>query len=445
MVANEVPRLRVLVVVAHDSLGGAARAVYRIFSHIREFCADDVSITMRAIHKTRTDPDIVGGKPSRNFREQIRYFVKTRWRKYFPRPKFVPDQKILHSPALFASGLGREINSLNPDVVMLGWLGNATLSIEEIGRIQAPVVWRLSDMWMFSGAEHYTSRDRYRLGYSRSSRPVTELGPDLNRETFQRKMRHWRKPRFVISPSRWMADQVKRSTLTASWPVRVIPNPIDTEYWKPISQASARAKLGIRLDEIVVLFGAGGGTKHLHKGADLLFEALPILRRKAEEAEIRKPIGVVIFGEEARSRTIGGLKVQYLGPLADDELIAAYSAADVMVVPSRLDNYPSTALEAQACGCPVVGFNVGGLPDIVDDGQTGALARPFDTTELAENIFWACEDLRNRQLRKAARARTLLTADPREVARRYADVFFEAAGRPRRSRTASGERQASSE
>lgn len=431
MVVNAGPPLRVLVVVAHDSLGGAARAVYRIFSHIREFCADDVEITMRAIHKTRDDPGIVGGKPSRSASEQLVYFFKTRWRKYFPRPKFIPDQKILHSRALFASGLGREIKSLHPDVVMLGWLGNATLSIEEIGRIQAPVVWRLSDMWMFSGAEHYTSRDRYRLGYSRSSRPDTERGPDINRETFLRKKRHWKKPRFVISPSQWMANQVKVSTLTSSWPVRVIPNPIDTDYWKPSSQKSARERLGLARDEIVVLFGAGGGTKHPHKGADLLFEALPILGLRAKEAGIHKPLRVVIFGEKARAKTIGGIRVQFLGPLADDDLVAAYSAADVMVVPSRLDNYPSTALEAQACGCPVVGFDVGGLPDIVLDGATGALARPFDTTELAEKILWVCDKNRNPQLRKSARARTLSTANPREVAKRYVDVFFEAASRPR--------------
>ena len=69
-------------------------------------------------------------------------------------------------------------------------------------------------------------------------------------------------------------------------------------------------------------------------------------------------------------------------------LRALYSAADLLVIPSRQDNLPNTGVEAHACGTPVVAVNTGSLPDIVEHGHTGYLARAFDTEELAEGIRW---------------------------------------------------------
>lgn len=424
-------RLRVVFVMAHDSSGGAARAVFRIFETIREHFGDAVDLSIRAIHKTHELASIVGGKPKRNFWERWRYFIITRFRKYFPRPRFVPDIRLLHSRARHHSGLGRELNDLNPDVVMLGWLGNATLSIEEIGRLKPAVVWRLSDMWMFSGAEHYSGRARYSQGYSKRSRPDSESGPDINRETYRRKLRNWKTPRHVISPSHWMASELQKSPLTKGWPVHVIPNPIDTVKWAPKNRSIARKNLGILQNAAVVLFGAGGGTQFEHKGADLLFDALAALEQSSERDELG-PLVLLVFGESASNSHIGTIPVMYLGELDDEALIEAYSAADVMVVPSRLDNFPSTAVEAQSCALPVVGFRVGGLPDIIADGETGKLAEPFDVKQLCDAILWVLSDTERRsKLSQASRERASTLWEPRTIAEQYVDVFFRAANRKR--------------
>jgi glycosyltransferase involved in cell wall biosynthesis len=429
-------RPRVLFVAAHDSLGGAARAVHRIYESIRNIFSSDVDIRLRVIHKTHTDPRILGGKASRSRREFLEYFLRTRFRKYFPREPFFSDNTVLHSQALFHTGLGREINKLAPDVIMLGWLGSGTLSIPEIGRLKAPVVWRLSDMWMFSGAEHYTPHARYAESYSRQSRPSSESGPDIDRETFFRKKRHWRYPRHVICPSHWMADQVRQSQLTSNWPVHVIPNPIDAGKWRPVPRLEARAQLGLPSRDLVVLFGAGGGTRDQHKGADLFFETLSHLQKLLRKrADSRRLLGVV-FGEDGVERLEAGVPIRFLGRLDDEQLRLAYSAANVMVVPSRLDNLPSTATEAQACGTPVAAFRVGGLPDIVDDSETGKLVEPFNTEELSKAVAWMTEtSAREKELGRAARKRAETMWSPKVVAEKYLNVLLAAtAGTAQRSR-----------
>lgn len=279
-------------------------------------------------------------------------------------------------------------------------------------------------MWMFAGAEHYTENDRYSVGYSRSSRPKTESGPDIDRETFQRKLRHWKAPQQVICPSSWMADQARESTLTKEWPVHVIPNAIDLETWRPAARAEARTALGLPTRAKVVLFGAGSGLKDHHKGGDLLLEAIAHLS-ETRNFDRQKTV-LVIFGQGGAPFEIGKIRVMFLGKLDDAGLRQAYSAANVMVVPSRLDNFPSTAVEAQACGIPVVAFRAGGLADIIQDTQTGFLNKPFDVVQLANSIRSILENQRlERDLGRAARARAEAQWSPETVAKQYVEVFHE--------------------
>jgi len=121
-------RLRVVLVTSHDSVGGASRAMHRIYEGLRCF-GTRADTRLRVIHKTRVDDGILGGKSQRSWWEFLGYFLRTRFRKYFPRKPFFSDNKLLHSQALYPSGLGRELNAMRPDVIMLGWLGSAVMSI----------------------------------------------------------------------------------------------------------------------------------------------------------------------------------------------------------------------------------------------------------------------------------------------------------------------------
>ena len=120
-----------------------------------------------------------------------------------------------------------------------------------------------------------------------------------------------------------------------------------------------------------------------------------------------------------------GFPLHYTGHLHDVlSLRALYSAADVMVIPSHQANLPNTGLEAHACGTPVVAFNTGGLPDIVDDRVTGALAEPFDPASLASCIHWVLEDeQRRRALGSVAREPAQRLWNPVRIAGLYTEVY----------------------
>jgi len=142
----------------------------------------------------------------------------------------------------------------------------------------------------------------------------------------------------------------------------------------------------------------------------------------------RKMQGIqgVIFGQsEPVNPPSLGMPLHWMGHLNDDITLALlYSAADVMVVPSRQENLPQSGTEAQACGCPVVAFNCTGLPDVVAHGETGYLAEPYDLDELAKGILWVLEDAeRYSRLCAAARKRALHLWSSEVVVPQYMKVY----------------------
>ena len=216
----------------------------------------------------------------------------------------------------------------------------------------------------------------------------------------------------------------------ADWSCHVIPNPLDPQQWFPIAPDLAKTVLGLPNEGPLVLFGAMGGTNDPRKGSDLLVQALPHLA--AQFADRSRIPRLVIFGQQRDADASNiCLPVHYLGHLQDDvSLRLAYSAADVMVVPSRLDNLPNTATEAMACGTPVVAFRTGGLPEIVKHGISGMLAEAFDPESLARCI---ADVLLNPQHQRAmaerAREQAAIEWHPERIAAGYAQVYSEALSR----------------
>lgn len=290
------------------------------------------------------------------------------------------------STARFSSLTAKQINESSADVVNLHWITDGFLSIEEIGKITKPLIWSMYDMWPFAGTEHYEpapDQDRPTAGYTAANRPPDESGVDLDRWTWQRKRDNWR-PIHMVPASSWLEQATSASALMSDWPITRIPHVIDTDTFAPRDMAEARERLGIEHRGPLVAFLSTGGTADTRKGWDLLEDAMGNVTDALPDARCLV-VGPTATENQSKSWPAWALPMSSVS--TQDALVDIYNAANVVAVPSRQDNMPLTAMEAQACGTPVVAFNLGGLPDILNHCSTGYLAEPLSTPDLAEGIL----------------------------------------------------------
>lgn len=362
-----------------DSLGGAGRAALRLHFALRGL--QSVDSRMIVPEKVSDDYRITGMNESVSgrFHSIIKSTIDAIPRRLSTPPDLMPRS------AGFASRLtAKYINADVSDIAHLHWINAAFLSVEQIGRIKKPLVWTFHDMWPFCGAEHLATDSidaRWRVGYL----PTDEIkGFDFDRWVWRRKLKNWKIPIQIVVPSLWLADCVNKSILMKEFPVCVIPNALDTGVYKPMERSEARRLLNLPLNKKLILFGAIKGIQLPYKGWDLLMPALRKVLDLYPEAE------VVIFGQSEPVEKLNiNCFVHWMGHLHDDfSLAALYSAADVLVIPSRQESFGQTGSEAQSCGCPVVGFNATGLKDVVADGETGILVTPYDPIKLALAIVF---------------------------------------------------------
>lgn len=324
-----------------------------------------------------------------------------------------------HSFAIFASRWLKFINNSDADIVHLHWINREMLSISDIGKIKKPVVWTLHDMWPFCGAEHLSQDDRWKIGYENFNRPDHEHGLDLNRWVFNRKVRHWKTPMQIVTPSNWLTQCAGSSYLMHKWPISTIPNCLDTEVWKPANKKTARDILGLPQDVSIVLFGSYGANHSFNKGFDLLTEAIKILEDRS------KNFHLAVFGNASKNDlSTFESPVHYFGHLHDDiSLRVLYSAADVLIIPSRQEAFGQVASEAQACGTAVVAFATTGIKDVVEHKTTGYLAKPFDVNDLVAGIVWAAASDNRENLSQNAVIRSRASFSSKIVAKQYKTLY----------------------
>lgn len=330
------------------------------------------------------------------------------------------------SAARISTLTAAQINATPADVVNLHWVTDGLLSIEEIGRIEKPVVWSMYDMWPFAGTEHYCPdgpNARWREGYTKANRPADESGLDIDRWTFERKLRYWAQQSAghtdfqMVPASTWLANATATSALMRDWQVTRIPHVVSDTEFAPRPTNEAQAALGIQQGRPTLLFLASAGIGDQRKGFDLLEEALTQVEKHIPDLQL------LVAGPRVKDyQAPKGLDITWLGELHGNEALrTAYCSADVIVAPSREDNMPLTAMEAQTCGRPVVAFNIGGLPDIVSHLQSGYLATPFDTDDLAQGITQALE--KAEESGERARAKATAEWSPEVVVTRYRELY----------------------
>jgi len=408
--------MKVSILSTSDHSGGAARAATRLNTALAKSGIDSTMLVgnKQSDHWRITGPQGKLKKFANQFLPAIENFAAGL------QSTTNPAQ---HSLARTTSIKASTINHSTADLVNIHWICRGFLSIEEIGRITKPLVWTFHDMWPFCGAEHLSTDDaeaRWKHGYTKDNRDPAHSGLDIDRYVWLRKQKAWKRPFQIVTPSKWLADCVRGSSLMQSWPVAVIPNPLDTNIFRPHPKELARGLLQLPREAKLIIFGAMDAINDPNKGWDLLSAALRKLRNDASN------VHCAIFGQsEPKKSPDIGLPLHWMGVLRDEVTLALlYSAADVMIVPSRIENLPQAGTEAQACGCPVVAFNTCGLKEVVKHGETGYLATPLSSDDLATGINWVLEDEdRHQLLSENARKRAVESWSQEKISALYVELY----------------------
>jgi glycosyltransferase involved in cell wall biosynthesis len=200
----------------------------------------------------------------------------------------------------------------------------------------------------------------------------------------------------------------------------VIHNGIDLQCFCPQEGESARVALNLPTDKFLIAFGAAS-LSDTRKGLQLLHQALEIFAARVG----REHCELVVFGSGAWKGPSLSIPMRSFGAISDDRRLALiYAACDVFCAPSREENLATTAIEALACGTPVVSFRVGGFGDIVDHLKCGFLANPFEAEDLADGLHYVYSNGSSGQdLRAAARARAEGLFDGKTIAARHLELY----------------------
>jgi glycosyltransferase involved in cell wall biosynthesis len=375
--------VRISHLSTYDVSGGAARAAYRLHKGLN---AAGHESRFLALYKQSTDPTVLQFVPPRDIRSRLRRGLRRRQLdrsgdELRSRPAgstYFSDDRSQHGADV--------LRQLPPtDVLNLHWIAGFFDYREFFRRLPPglPVVWTLHDMNAFTGGCHYDESCGKFLQQCGACPQLDSSEPqDLSRHIWLRKREAFSSSGarliHLVTPSRWLAEEAKKSALLSERHISVIPYGIDTESFQPRERHLAREKHGIPLEARTILFVADS-TSERRKGLKVLLEALTGLEDSEQYFFIIIGRGVTKELLEGRFRTIGFLH-------DETSLSYVYSAADVFVIPSLQDNLPNTTIEALACGIPTIGSDVGGIPEVIRDGQTGLVIPPGDPTALRQAI-----------------------------------------------------------
>lgn len=413
--------MKVVIVNKSDIQGGAARAAYRLHTGLREIGVDS---KMLVDNKISDDPNVYGpeGKINKSW-SKVRPFIDR-----IPLKLYDWQKTPFHPAWIGRNIIGHELVK-KTDITNLHWIAGGFLSIRGISslvKLGKPIVWTLHDMWALTGGCHYSGDcEKYIDSCGACPQLNCDKHNDITRKIWRRKKRAYKDLDLtIVTPSRWLAECAKRSSLLSDLKVEVIPNGLNTNIFKPIEKLAARNILNLSKNKKIILIGAMSPTTDRRKGFKYLKEAI----NKLENMNVfnKDELCLVIFGaSHSKSVEKFPFEVKFLGRLHDDfSLALSYSAADVFIIPSLQDNLPNTVMESLSCGTPVVAFNIGGMPDLIEHKKNGYLAKEKDPKDLAIGIKWIIvDDERRKKISVNAREKALREYTLKMQTERYVDLY----------------------
>lgn len=376
--------LKVTVLSTFDRLGGAAEAAFR---HVEALRSAGVDARM-LVRTAREDLPWISKIGSGFFFQKLMQFHQ--WNERF---RFI--SQAARKEDWFSFSIGDQGHQIvnhpwiqDADVINPHWIQKGYISISELtrlGQLGKYMIWHLQDMWAFTGGCHYSGACRgYLAGCGQCPYLKRPSPMDLSARIHSKKAHLYKQIQFQISASsQWLQQEAQRSSLFQEKAVFHLPMGVNTEVYTPGNMKAARKTLGLPEGGTIFLFAAMNANDH-RKGFKELTQAMFQLANKLP-IDQRDQISLAILGrfDSSQFSTLP-FHLHTLGFRSDrNEIINAYRAANAFILPSLEDNLPNTVLEAMSCGTPVIAFDAGGVPEMVDHEVNGLLAEVANSEALS--------------------------------------------------------------
>lgn len=414
--------MKIVHIVTADIIGGAPKAAFALNKALQEIGINSKMLVQRKFGQD-TDVFSISNTSLKKQKTNARILTDLMQMKMFTKTK----------EGRFSFGsIGTDItnNKLirNSDIIHLHWINEGFLSIKsvlQLSKLNKPVVWTLHDMWGFTGGCHYSMGCK-RFIDSCGDCPYLFLKSknDSSKKLLYKKNSAYSKLNLsFITCSEWLAGVAKTSFLLNDKSVTPIHNTLDIDIYKPLDQKQVRRSLGFPVDKFLILFVAFSTTEK-RKGFEYLKKSLILLTEKYPE--ISSNTELLILGRFSLEQLEGiSLKVNTLGRINNDSGVAEYyNAADIFLLPSLEDNLPNTVLESLSCGTPVVAFNIGGIPEMIDHLKSGYLSDEKSVKSFTDGIRWAFKERKNFVEFKAnGRKKVLDFFNPQKIANEHWKLY----------------------
>ena len=418
--------MRVLIINTSERIGGAAIAANRLMDALKN---NGIKAKMLVRDKQTEQISVVGLK-------------KSWWRVW----QFIWERVIIWKANKFKkhnlfevdiANTGTDITSLpefkQADVIHLHWINQGMLALTDIRRIidsGKPIVWTMHDMWPCTGICHHARQcDKYQQECKNCPYLLNGGSPkDLSNKVFQQKKDLYKNSSIVfVTCSQWLKGQAEKSALLDKHTVINIPNPININLFKPRNKQEARTRCNFPADKRIILFGAAKPTDK-RKGVDYFIESCNLLVQK--HPELKDRIGIAIYGKQSEQIVpllpFETYDLKYIS--SEKELVNVYNAIDLYAIPSLEENLPNTIMEAMACGVPCVGFNVGGIPEMIDHLHNGYVAEYKSAEDFANGIYWTLTEGEYDMLSEEASRKVTACYSEGTIAKKYIEVYNKITG-----------------
>lgn len=417
-------QIKVLSICTSDCSGGAARAAYRIHKSVRELGVDS---RMFVKYKGTGDGTVI---PLSDFIPKNLFYRANEWLRNKVRNRFqryqwgkYPQKSEYYMSDLRSTDICGALQRIDYDILHLHWVNLRFLPLDKLPKGK-PIVWTLHDSWPFCGVCHYfLDCNRYQKECGSCPMLGSDSNKDLSHQIWLQKKAIYRDlDLHIVTPSRWLGECSKNSSLFGRFPVTVIPNCLDVNVFRSLldNEISPRWRSFQykRFEKPFVLYGAMNATTDKRKGFSNLLSALRIIENNGNSDQFE----LIVFGTDKPLEGMSlSIPTHYVGYVYDEyELASLYNIASVMVVPSLTENLSCVIMESMSCGTPVVAFGIGGNGDMIDHRVNGYLAKEGDNDDLAKGILWS---LNTPELSNNACKKVLSYFNPARVAQQYSALY----------------------